>query len=349
MGLNFYPIKTNDGSTGLFNTEVDDIYHSSYGAYTEALTKFIIPSGLTEKLKAKKTIRILDICFGMGYNSKCAIEKILQNNFEGEVFIDALENDFYVVAFSLICKNELFDFDIWDFLDFSIFQNHKILDFIFKILEDDKFADFLDSQKADFFKNNKKVLYKSIGDDLKSSNLHNIYYKYLSYRNIQKVNTPQNNPKISLFMHLIDAREAVVSLSGNYDFIFLDAFTPAKLPTLWTVEFFARLKDLSSPDGNITTYSNSAAVRNGMIEAGLFIGKTEQGTIAFQNPCSEIIPLDEKSLGLLQTKAGIPFYDLNLNLSGKEILRQREKMIKESDRQSSSQFLKKYQNKKIRL
>lgn len=349
MNLDFYPLLTQDGSIGLFNTKVDDIYHSSYGAYNEALEKFILPSKLVEKLKKKSSIKILDICYGMGYNSKCAIEKILQQDFEGEIFIDALEIDFYVVAFSLICKNEPFDFDIWNFLDFSVFQNQKILNAVFEIIEHDKFTNFLSSEKVDFFKNNKNQLYLNIGKTSKNSNLHNIYYMYLSARNIQNVKPPPKRLKIDLSIHLGDGREVLTRLKGNYDLVFLDAFTPAKLPTLWSVDFFVKLKELLVPDGNITTYSNSAAIRNGMIEAGLFIGKTSQGTIALKNPSSNIICLDEKDIGLLQTKAGIPFYDPNLNLTGEEILQLRKKIIETSDKQSSSQFLKKYQNKKLRL
>ena len=38
-----YPYVTNDGSIGLFSPEVDDIYHSTHGALTEAYEKFILP------------------------------------------------------------------------------------------------------------------------------------------------------------------------------------------------------------------------------------------------------------------------------------------------------------------
>ncbi len=343
MELNFYPVITNDGSIGLFNTEVDDIYHSSKGAYTEAIEKFIAPSSLKQKLKEVKTFNFLDICFGIGYNSMCAIEKILETNFEGIVYIDALEIDYHVVAFSILKKNKPFKFDILSFLDFSIFENLELFDSIFKIIEDKNFDNFLCPNKIDFFIKNKNVLYKNIHHPQKSSYLHNIYYRYVSERNNETAQTPQNNCKISLLVHLADARQKVSIMETKYDLIFLDAFTPIKLPTLWSVEFFKVLNDLLTDEGNITTYSNSAAIRNGMLEAGLFIGKTEFGTIAYKNIPNNFLPLDEKSLGLMQTKAGIPFYDPELNESGEEILSRRKKMIEISQKQSSSQFLKKYQ------
>ena len=39
-----YPYFTNDGSVGLFSPEADDIYHSTYGALSEAYEKFILPA-----------------------------------------------------------------------------------------------------------------------------------------------------------------------------------------------------------------------------------------------------------------------------------------------------------------
>ena len=177
-------------------------------------------------------------------------------------------------------------------------------------------------------------------------NLHNIYYEYISNRNIRKDEINLKHPNISLIPRLRDAREALGVLGGSYDFIFLDAFTPMKLPTLWSVEFFSKLKELLNENGNLTTYSNSAAIRNGMKEAGFFVGKTLHGTIAFKNKNLLKSPLDEKSLGLIDTRAGIPFYDKNLNSTKEEILELRKKMVAESIKQSSSSFLKNYTKNK---
>jgi len=346
MCLNFYPVWTQDGSIRLFNEEVDDIYHSSYGAYNESLEKFIYPSSLTEKAKNNLKIKILDICYGMGYNTKCAIEKIRQNNFGCEFFVDALEMDANVVAFSLLCKKVHFDFSILDFVDFSLLNNPYIIDAVFEIIKNKKFLDFIDEEMIDFFEINKNELYKYSSEGKINPCLHNIYYKYISARNIKGDARVEKRPLGRLQIHLGDARYTCAALEGNYDLIFLDAFTPVKLPTLWSVEFFQKLKILLKPDGNITTYSNSAAIRSGMKEAGLFIGKTQYGTIAFKDESLLKMPLDEKSFGLMGTKAGIPFFDKDLNSSKEEILAIRQKLIDVSKKQSASQFLKNYQNKK---
>lgn len=79
-----YPYFTNDGTVGLFSREDDDIYHSTYGALTESWQKFIVPSHLETYLQCHSSVRILDICYGIGYNSKTAlnvfIKNVLKNN-----------------------------------------------------------------------------------------------------------------------------------------------------------------------------------------------------------------------------------------------------------------------------
>ena len=108
-----YPYFTNDGSVGLFSPSADDIYHSTYGALTEAYEKFILPSNINNFLKNNSEIKILDICFGIGYNSKSflnyfldflytetigtdkikGIDKIDTDNKKYKIYIHALDND----------------------------------------------------------------------------------------------------------------------------------------------------------------------------------------------------------------------------------------------------------------
>lgn len=85
--------ETEDGSTTFFNDEFQEHYHSRVGAYTEALGKFIEPCKIQELAKKQNQIRILDICFGLGYNSGVAIQKAIEIN--PDIFLDivALEND----------------------------------------------------------------------------------------------------------------------------------------------------------------------------------------------------------------------------------------------------------------
>lgn len=60
-------IKTNDGSTTYYSQEYKETYHSKVGAIEESLQKYIIPC------KISKGKKILDVCFGLGYNTATAM------------------------------------------------------------------------------------------------------------------------------------------------------------------------------------------------------------------------------------------------------------------------------------
>lgn len=76
----FHPYFTNDGSVGLYNTEFNDIYHSATGALTESYEKFIYPVDFYNLMK-KESIKVLDICYGIGYNTKSFLNFIFENYF----------------------------------------------------------------------------------------------------------------------------------------------------------------------------------------------------------------------------------------------------------------------------
>lgn len=64
---NYFSLETTeDGSSTLYFPEYGENTHTIHGAYTEALYKHILPSGILERGEAELTI--LDIGFGLGYN-----------------------------------------------------------------------------------------------------------------------------------------------------------------------------------------------------------------------------------------------------------------------------------------
>ncbi|MEY4504589.1 MAG: hypothetical protein RL154_885 [Pseudomonadota bacterium] len=78
-------IYTQDGSPTLLNIEFNESYHSvKCGALLESLEKHTKPVfGFKEKYGKK--IRILDVCFGLGYNAFCALLYAEQNNLSVEI------------------------------------------------------------------------------------------------------------------------------------------------------------------------------------------------------------------------------------------------------------------------
>jgi len=73
--VNFQPQLTADGSFTFFSPEFNEAFHSSQGARLEAELKFIQPTQLAQKAQ-QPTVSILDVCYGLGYNTAAALETI---------------------------------------------------------------------------------------------------------------------------------------------------------------------------------------------------------------------------------------------------------------------------------
>ena len=111
---------TQDGSIGLYNKEFDEVYHSKFGAKTEAYEKFVEPALIFKD----KPLKILDICYGIGYNTKCALE-----NFKNIELIDCVEIDSELVF-------ESSNFEYSEKINEIIKQNLKKEDFIHFYIDD---------------------------------------------------------------------------------------------------------------------------------------------------------------------------------------------------------------------
>lgn len=505
------PYFTNDGTVGLFSKTDDDIYHSTYGALSESWQKFIIPSRLETYLKNHSEVKILDICYGIGYNTKTAlnvfinnslnskkhfrknnkseknkyfsknlaekfsheslniasidtdniqkdsIEYYKENNFSeadystllsicnsaidsnniidkniakndgidlvqdlknkliqdfngmfeheldlntnttcNKILIDAVDSDktlinlspfitegikSYIMLRKYIIKKYFEDNNKKNKLlqiinirknklklpskkfrlkkEVSIILFEKLIEQNKNFLEDPilqiiltqkKYAPFL----GKFMINLSKFSLKRGCKDNKKGNklafLHNIYYKYISrsYKNAQKV---LKNNQVDINFHKNDARCFIKETSNKYNFIFLDAFTPAKCPSLWTVQFFKELYSKLEDDGMILTYSNSAAIRNAFLQNGFVVGKTYDskmkkfvGTVATKNINLIEHKLDERDLDLINSRAGICFKDEELKLDNASIIKNRELEVENSELISSSKVLKGYKN-----
>jgi tRNA U34 5-methylaminomethyl-2-thiouridine-forming methyltransferase MnmC len=88
----FAPYLTDDGSYTFFSEEFGQTFHSKYGAKQESVFKYAIPTLLAEKA-VRGHLRILDICYGLGYNSAVALAEIWRSHPECTVEIVALELD----------------------------------------------------------------------------------------------------------------------------------------------------------------------------------------------------------------------------------------------------------------
>lgn len=495
-----YPYFTNDGTVGLFSTQDDDIYHSTYGALTESWQKFIIPSDLERYLATHREVKILDVCYGIGYNSKTALQVFINNALEKEkikkdlsknynkilkkylnsncifpkVGIASIDTDNIQVGdlknnsaekntdFEILnnipheyndkiyadnisdgdfngiqendCENEPDEINMNNFsstilidavdldktlMNLSPFVSRGIRNNLFlkkyklqkyfsvdneqdkllqiqKIKKDEmkplskkfrlkkevniillkkmlkskpelfedkilssilsykKYSPFLSKFMLNFAKFYRNQGYNSNKASNIATFLHNIYYQYVSksYKSAKKI---LENNKIDLNFYAEDARSFIQSTNNTYNFVFLDAFTPAKCPVLWTVEFFKVLYDRLEDDGMILTYSNAAAIRNAFLQNGFVVGKSFDyqskkfvGTIAVKNKSLIKHELDDRDWALINSKAGICFRDEKLNLGNASIIENREEEVNNSGLPTSTSVLKGYKNDNVK-
>ena len=94
--MSFTPKVTDDGSYTFFSPEFEQTFHSLRGAKLEAQEKFIIPCELAKKAQTHSHLKLLDICYGLGYNTAQALETIWKINPRCEVELIALELDIIV-------------------------------------------------------------------------------------------------------------------------------------------------------------------------------------------------------------------------------------------------------------
>jgi tRNA U34 5-methylaminomethyl-2-thiouridine-forming methyltransferase MnmC len=75
----FVPQTTADGSFTFFSLQFNEAFHSHFGAKQESFGKFVVPTQL-EVAAHQPFLRLLDICYGLGYNTAAALETIWRIN-----------------------------------------------------------------------------------------------------------------------------------------------------------------------------------------------------------------------------------------------------------------------------
>ncbi len=90
-------VESDDGSFTAYSKEYDEHYHSTKdGALSESLNKHVIPAIL--HVKKKRKITILDICFGLGFNTLATLYYLHVNNINKKVTIISPELDGDLIA-----------------------------------------------------------------------------------------------------------------------------------------------------------------------------------------------------------------------------------------------------------
>ena len=218
-----------DGSMSAYNAEFDECYHSlKDGALNESLYKHIYPSLWHCKTHYGDTLEalpnalyVLDICFGLGYNTLALLSTLARGQILGVPFA---------------CK-------------VKIYSPEKD-ESVFKMLHNLTYPPYM-------------------SDVLQ---LNEMLEHFESARQVSQYDGKIGDMEFEIYLYkgdtLVFLENLKRDLCGEFHIIFQDAFSPKKNPTLWSKEYFALLYHLLHPQGIITTYSQSRAVRENAINAG---------------------------------------------------------------------------------
>lgn len=72
-------VYTEDGTPSCLDSVTGELCHNRAGAYTEALKHYAEPSGLLQRVRQTGRLRLLDACFGMGYNTLVLLNEVLKD------------------------------------------------------------------------------------------------------------------------------------------------------------------------------------------------------------------------------------------------------------------------------
>lgn len=99
-------VLTEDGSYTLLDSESGELFHNRAGALTEASHNYLGPSRAMDILAQTRQLHVLDVCFGLGYNSFVLLEHALRDKVRGCITIVAIETDSRVLS---LCTEVLND------------------------------------------------------------------------------------------------------------------------------------------------------------------------------------------------------------------------------------------------
>lgn len=231
-----------DGSMSAYNADFDECYHSlKDGALNETLYKHIYPSlvhsvgcfgdALENLPNTSNTLCVLDICFGLGYNTLTLLSTLAKGQIPQQQILNG-----QILKTPFKGKVKIYSPEI----DENVFRTLRELTyppFICETLPLEKILEHFEFAKQPSQYDGK------IGD---------MEFEIYLYKGDA----------------LVFLENLKRDLNGEFHIVFQDAFSPKKNPTLWSKEYFALLYHLLHPQGIITTYSQSRAVRENAINAG---------------------------------------------------------------------------------
>lgn len=136
------------------------------------------------------------------------------------------------------------------------------------------------------FENDKEIL-KKILDNKASFKSYNIIKEFI--KNFFEGKEIYETKDSKLIMLFGDAKKNIKEVIVKADYVFFDPFSPAKVPEMWSKEFFKDIYDKMDKGAKLSTYSCARFVRDNMRKAGFkvidgpVIGRNSPSTICIKD------------------------------------------------------------------
>jgi tRNA U34 5-methylaminomethyl-2-thiouridine-forming methyltransferase MnmC len=296
-------VPTGDGSITCLDQTTGELYHNRAGAYTEALRNYVEPCDIETLLSRQNEITVLDVCFGLGYNTFVLLVGLLG-------MLDRVGArqpvNLKVVA---------------------IDRDQAIIDILPIVLSDSRLAPV--AQLAQDF-----CEFGALRAS-RSAPPYFVCHRLLGEQSLLSLEL------LIKFVDLRDEIPKLLARTERFDFIFHDGFSPRKMPELWSYDLFSHYAKLLKEEGKILTYSSASAVRGALRLCGLTVMRTASvggksgGTIAARTgvlACNKFAqPLLDGEESRLQSRSSIPYRDPHLIERRETILSRRENEMRASD------------------
>ncbi len=277
-------ILTADNTETFLNESVGESYHSYTGAVEEALKKFVEPCRIRELAREKaggnKPLRLLDFCFGLGYNSAMAVSVALEENPACEIEVVGLENDASIIEKIREVSPPIAFYPAYQKLCRQMGNLQPIQPIQLKEAAPPSQQDRCGNRSPQPIQPKEAVSLFKAADGLKET-------QQAVNSQGQPANLEFREGKVRIRILLGDARETVKSLPENYfDAVFYDPFSPKTMPEMWSTELLREMWRVMSKSAILATYSCARMVRENLSRAGLIydegpiVGRRGPGTIA---------------------------------------------------------------------
>jgi tRNA U34 5-methylaminomethyl-2-thiouridine-forming methyltransferase MnmC len=240
---------TDDGSRTLWNSQLDETYHSGCGAVAECLVVYLSNSGVLRRLCDGQATKIFELGFGTG-----------------TAFLLTA-----ALAEKLGTRLDYWAIDIRP-LPAQFVRQLNLQPHVAKAIHDNFIPDRGELTARSIVSAEDFSLLATITAELAET---------LAQLDIHNC-TPQQTRSVSIGqfcrLHLVTGDATAMDIDRDYpqsnsqmDAIYFDAFSPETNPELWTESVMRQMYKLLRTDGHLTSYCVKSAIRKVLHAAGFFV------------------------------------------------------------------------------